>query len=566
MTSPIHIKQSFEIQSKDVEFKEDYIYANYLYETCKVNNSKGKIIVEPVKRNYTFRTNRKVPKTGLLMIGLGGNNGTTVTGGILANKHNLTWQSRRGEMKPNYFGSITQASTTYIGCNEKNEQVYVSLSSLLPMLNPHDLVIGGWDINDYALDKAMERAQVFEYSLQEKLKPYLSKIKPMKSVYYPDFIAANQADRANNILEGNNACSAHLQQIREDIRNFKQNNKLDKVIVIWTATTERYTDVIEGVHDDEKNFLKAIEDGHKEIAPSQIFAAAAILEGCSYINGSPQNTFCPALIQMAEKHNVFIMGDDFKSGQTKIKSALVDFLVSSGIKPESIVSYNHLGNNDGKNLSAPQQFRSKEISKSNVVDDMVASNKILYAENEKPDHVVVIKYVPFVQDSKRAMDEYISSIFMNGMNTIVLHNTCEDSLLAAPIIIDLVILTELFQRIEWKLFEMPNSKFANMNSILTVLSFLLKAPLVPNDSPLVNALFKQRSCLENILRACVGLPPINDMLLEHKTVKHITCDDIIIDNFKEKENLKSVHTNHDIHNIDTSLSSSIEEKHEKHEQ
>jgi len=524
MTSPKHLKQNFEIQSKDIEYSDDYIYSNYLYQTCKVHSSKEKVVVEPIKRSYTFRTNRKVPKTGLLMIGLGGNNGTTVTGGITANKHNLTWQTNRGEMKSNYFGSITQASTTFLGCNEKNEQIYASFSSLLPMLNPNDLVIGGWDINDFSLDKAMERAQVYDYNLQVKLKPYLCKIKPMKSIYYPDFIAANQADRANNILQGDNACLEHLQQIREDIRNFKQNNQLDKVIVIWTATTERYTDVIEGVHDGEKNFLKAIEDGHKEIAPSQIFAAAAILEGCSYINGSPQNTFCPALIQMAEKYHVFIMGDDFKSGQTKIKSVLVDFLVSSGIKPESIVSYNHLGNNDGKNLSAPQQFRSKEISKSNVVDDMVASNKILYAENEKPDHAVVIKYVPFVKDSKRAMDEYISTIFMNGMNTIVLHNTCEDSLLAAPIIIDLVVLTELFERIEWKLTEMINSKFENMRSILTVLSFLLKAPLVPHDTPLVNALFKQRSCLENILRACTGLPPINDMLLEHKTINHFTCE------------------------------------------
>lgn len=565
MTSPIHLKQNFEVQSKDIEISDDYIYSNYSYQTCKVHQSKGKTVVEPIKRNYTFRTNRKVPKTGLLMIGLGGNNGTTVTGGILANKHNVTWHTNRGEMKPNYFGSITQASTTYLGCNDKNEQVYVSLSSLIPMLNPNDLVIGGWDINDYSLDKAMERAQVFDYNLQAKLKPYLSKIKPMKSVYYPDFIAANQADRASNILQGDHACSEHLQQIREDIRTFKQTNKLDKVIVIWTATTERYTDVIEGVHDDEKNFLKAIEDGHTEIAPSQMFAAAAILEGCAYINGSPQNTFCPALIQMAEKYHTFIMGDDFKSGQTKIKSALVDFLVSSGIKPESIVSYNHLGNNDGKNLSAPQQFRSKEISKSNVVDDMVSSNKILYAENEKPDHVVVIKYVPFVQDSKRAMDEYISTIFMNGLNTIVLHNTCEDSLLAAPLIIDLVVLTELFQRIEWKLTEMINSKFETMRSILTVLSFLLKAPLVPNDSPLVNALFKQRSCLENIIRACVGLPPINDMLLEHKTINHITCDDIIMNSLKEEGHFKTVHNNHH-HNGTSNGLLSIEEKQEKNEQ
>ena len=146
-------------------------------------------------------------------------------------------------------------------------------------------------------------------------------------------------------------------------------------------------------------------------------------------------------------------------------------------QPTSIVSYNHLGNNDGMNLSAPQTFRSKEISKSNVVDDMVNSNAILYEPGEHPDHVVVIKvnfvspiflflslvraliilsallplqYVPYVGDSKRAMDEYTSEIFMGGKNTIVLHNTCEDSLLAAPIILDLVLLAELSTRIEFK--------------------------------------------------------------------------------------------------------------------
>lgn len=158
------------------------------------------------------------------------------------------------------------------------------------------------------------------------------------------------------------------------------------------------------------------------------------------------------MIELAEREKVYIGGDDFKSGQTKFKSVLVDFLVSAGIKPCSIVSYNHLGNNDGYNLSAPQQFRSKEISKSNVVDDMVRSNQLIYGQGLKhPDHTVVIKYVPFVGDSKRAMDEYISELMLGGRNTIVVHNTCEDSLLASPIIIDLVILTELCQRITFKI-------------------------------------------------------------------------------------------------------------------
>ena len=122
---------------------------------------------------------------------------------------------------------------------------------------------------------------------------------------------------------------------------------------------------------------------------------------CTYINGSPQNTFVPGVLDLAKQRGVFVGGDDFKSGQTKIKSVLVDFLISAGLKPASIVSYNHLGNNDGKNLSFPLTFRSKEISKSNVVDDMVESNPILYQSGEKPDHCIVIKYIPYVGDSKR---------------------------------------------------------------------------------------------------------------------------------------------------------------------
>merc|ERR1712054_244151 len=169
-----------------------------------------------------------------------------------------------------------------------------------------------------------------------------------------------------------------------------------------------------------------------------------------YINGSPQNTFVPGVVQLAEQHDVMIGGDDFKSGQTKMKSVLVDFLISAGLKPTAIVSYNHLGNNDGKNLSAPQTFRSKEISKSNVVDDMVMSNRILYEPHEHPDHVVVIKYVPKVGDSKRAMDEYTAEIFMGGSQTIVMHNTCEDSLLATPLILDLAILADMTSRISYK--------------------------------------------------------------------------------------------------------------------
>merc|ERR1712232_817238 len=220
------------------------------------------------------------------------------------------------------------------------------------------------------------------------------------------------------------------------------------------ANTERYADIQEGVNDTADNVLAAIGCDEPEIAPSTIFAVACILEGVPFINGSPQNTFVPGCMELAIREKSLIGGDDFKSGQTKMKSVLVDFLVGAGLKPTSIVSYNHLGNNDGKNLSAPMCFRSKEISKSDVVNDMVESNGLLYKPGEHPDHCIVIKYIPAVNDSKRAMDEYTSQIFMGGTNTIVMHNTCEDSLLAAPLILDLVLLAEMTQRIEFRRSDM----------------------------------------------------------------------------------------------------------------
>ncbi|KAK1132150.1 Inositol-3-phosphate synthase 1-A, variant 2 [Melipona bicolor] len=447
-----------------------------------------------------------------MLVGWGGNNGTTITAALIANKLKLTWETKNSIQKANWYGSLIQASTVRLGKGNK-EDVYVPMSWMLPMVNPDDIEVDGWDISNMNLADAMQRAKVLDVNLQKQLIPHLMHMKPRKSIYYSDFIAANQEKRANNIISGTKF--EQLEKIREDIAEFKATKNLDQVIILWTANTERFSEIIPGVNDTAENLLNAIKESHSEISPSTVFAVAAALEGCTYINGSPQNTFVPGAIELAEKHKTFIGGDDFKSGQTKLKSVLVDFLVSAGIKPVSIVSYNHLGNNDGYNLSAPQQFRSKEISKSNVVDDMVQSNKILYQPGEKPDHCVVIKYVPYVGDSKRAMDEYTSEILLGGHNTIVIHNTCEDSLLATPIILDLVLLAEICSRITFKLAD-TKDEFTGFHSVLSILSYLCKAPLVPRGTPIVNALFRQRAAIENILRACLALPPENNMLLEHK--------------------------------------------------
>ncbi|XP_073402243.1 inositol-3-phosphate synthase 1 [Dendrobates tinctorius] len=502
--------ERFKIESPNVRYLKDLIEADYSYNTTQVYEENEVTKVKPCSTKFTFRTERKVPKLGVMLVGWGGNNGTTVTAAVLANRLGMSWMTKTGKKVANYYGSLFQSSTVSLGCGPDGD-VHIPFCDLLPMVHPNDIIFDGWDISCLNLADAMKRAEVLDWQLQEQLRPYMEKMQPRPSIYIPEFIAANQEDRADHVIHGTKA--EQVQKIREDIQEFKRTSGVDKVIVLWTANTERFCDVIPGVNDTADNLLKAIEL-ELEVSPSTMFAVASILEGCAYINGSPQNTFVPGAIELAVRHSVFIGGDDFKSGQTKIKSVLVDFLVSAGLKTVSIVSYNHLGNNDGKNLSAPQQFRSKEISKSNVVDDMVQSNPILYGANEKPDHCVVIKYVPYVGDSKRAMDEYTSEIMMGGTNTIVIHNTCEDSLLASPIILDLVILTEVCQRISFR--HEKDEDFQTFHSVLSILSFLCKAPLVPEGAPVINALFRQRNCIENILRACLGLPPQNHMMLEYK--------------------------------------------------
>jgi len=188
--------------------------------------------------------------------------------------------------------------------------------------------------------------------------------------------------------------------------------------------------------------------------------------------------------------------------------------VSAGIKPQSIISYNHLGNNDGKNLSSERQFKSKELSKKSCVDDILASNKVLYPQSIKIDHEIIIKYVPFTGDSKKAMDEYCSSIFLNGLHTLVVYNVCEDSLLAAPIILDLLLLTEIFERVQYKVGETDD--FQRFNSVLSTLGYLCKAPLTDVDTPLVNSLYRQKEALNNIFKACAGLHCDDNMLLEFR--------------------------------------------------
>ncbi|KAF5960540.1 hypothetical protein HYC85_001749 [Camellia sinensis] len=501
--------ESFKVESPNVKYTESEIHSVYNYETTElVHENKNGIYqwtVKPKSVKYEFKTDTHVPKLGVMLVGWGGNNGSTLTGGVIANREGISWATKDKVQQANYFGSLTQASTIRVG-SFNGEEIYAPFKSLLPMVNPDDIVFGGWDISDMNLADAMARAKVFDIDLQKQLRPYMESMVPLPGIFYPDFIAANQGSRANNVIKGTK--KDQVQQIIKDMREFKEKNKVDKVVVLWTANTERYSNVIVGLNDTMESLLASVDKNESEISPSTLYAIACVLENIPFINGSPQNTFVPGLIDLAIRGNSLIGGDDFKSGQTKMKSVLVDFLVGAGIKPTSIVSYNHLGNNDGMNLSAPQTFDPKRSPKATLWTTWSPAMPSFMS----PASILTM----LLSSSMFHMWEIARG---QWMNTHQRYSWCfttlaEDSLLAAPIILDLVLLAELSTRIQLK--AEGEGKFHSFHPVATILSYLTKAPLVPPGTPVVNALSKQRAMLENILRACVGLAPENNMILEYK--------------------------------------------------
>lgn len=213
-------KDLFVVNSPNVEYTEDAIKTKYTYRTTDVTqNADGKYVAVPKETLYDFKVDRKIPKVGVMLVGWGGNNGTTVTAGIIANKRNLVWETKQGERAANYYGSVIMSSTTKLGVDSKTgKEINIPFHDLLPMVHPNDLVIGGWDISSMNLSDAMNRAKVLSPSLKSLVRKEMATMTPLRSIYYPDFIAANQEERADNVLEGTKACTAHVEQIRKDIR------------------------------------------------------------------------------------------------------------------------------------------------------------------------------------------------------------------------------------------------------------------------------------------------------------------------------------------------------------
>lgn len=415
---------------------------------------------------------------GVLLVGLGGNNGSTFLASLLAHRENITWKSHSGEiLKPDWLGS-----TIMMGSTDSGDRLFERFH----FTHPLDIKVGGWDISGADMSDAVRRAGVLNWQIEESLRPILREIKPWRAVYNRDFIAMNQESRADNVYPHEMSLREQLEYIRGDIRKFKTG--MDNCIVLWTANTEKM------LSDAPKSVLRSIEEDDKErVSPSMIYAVASILEGCAFLNGSPQNTITEGIVELAREHKTYVGGSDFKTGQTRFKSMMMDFLSTCGIRVSSIASYNHLGNNDGLNLSQEDCFKSKEISKRDVIDDVIQNNKLLY-NDKTPDHCVVIKYIPAVGDSKRAIDEYTSDIFMGGKQTISVYNVCEDSLLATPVMLDLILVTDYMMRFR-KEYSEP---------VLQELSLFFKAPLPNPRGEVVNIFRRQHQMLERGLESLGG--------------------------------------------------------------
>lgn len=213
-------KDLFSVDSPNVTYTDKEIKSKYVYHTTSVSQSEaGTYIAKPKKTIYDFKIDRKIGKVGMMLVGWGGNNGSTVTAGIIANRRGLVWETREGPREANYFGSVVMASTMKLGTDSKTgKEIHIPFHKVLPMVHPNDLVIGGWDISGMNLAQAMDRATVLEPTLKNLVKKEMAEMKPLPSIYYPDFIAANQGDRADNVLEGSKASTAHVEKLRKDIR------------------------------------------------------------------------------------------------------------------------------------------------------------------------------------------------------------------------------------------------------------------------------------------------------------------------------------------------------------
>ena len=416
-------------------------------------------------------------KLGVMVVGLGAVTTTFMTGVLMA---------RKGLAKP--VGAMTQYDKVRVG--KGADKKYLKYDEIVSMASLDDIVFGAWDVYPENAYESAINCEVLKEKDINPVKDELEKIVPMKAAFDKNF-----AKR----LEGNNVkeCKDRwnmTEQLREDIRNFKKENGCDRIVVLWAASTEVYVPVNEKVHYTLADLEAAMKADDKEnIAPSMCYAYAALAEGAPFIMGAPNTTVdIPAMWEMAEKTKMPIAGKDFKTGQTLVKSGFAPIIGTRCLGLAGWFSTNILGNRDGLVLDEPANFRTKEVSKLSTLESILVPE-------EQPDlytdyyHKVRINYYPPRNDNKEGWDNIDIFGWMGYPMQIKIDFLCRDSILAAPLCLDLVLLSDLAAR-------------AGRWGTQRFLSFFLKSPMhdyTKNEVP-VNHLFQQYAMLKNAIREMGG--------------------------------------------------------------
>jgi myo-inositol-1-phosphate synthase len=423
-------------------------------------------------------------KLGVLLVGLGAVS-TTFIAGVEAIKEGLA--------EP--IGSLTQMGTIRLG--KRTDNRVPKVNKFVPLANLNDLVFGAWDIFPDSAFAAAMHAGVLEKDLLAKLKKPLQKIKPMKAVFDQSYVKRLSG---TNVKSGKNKLDlAH--QLIEEIAEFKRKNKCDRLVMIWAASTEIFMKQ-HAVHRNLETLEKAMRENHKAIAPSMIYAYAALKSGVPFANGAPNLTVdIPALMDLANQKGVAVCGKDFKTGQTLMKTILAPGLKSRMLGLHGWYSTNILGNRDGEVLDDPDSFKTKEESKLSVLEYILQPE--VYPQLYKDfSHVVRINYYPPRGDNKEGWDNIDIFGWLGYKMQIKIDFLCRDSILAAPIVLDLALFLDLAQR-------------TGMKGVQEWLSFYFKSPMTAPKLYPEHDIFIQLMKLKNTLRHLRGEDLITHLGLEY---------------------------------------------------
>jgi myo-inositol-1-phosphate synthase len=423
-------------------------------------------------------------KLGILLPGMGAV-ATTFIAGVEA--------IRRGLSRP--IGSLTQMGTVRLG--KRTEGRNPRISELVPLASLDDVVFGGWDVYPDSAYEAARKAGVLHGEHLSALKPFLETVKPWPAVFDPVYVKKLQG---TNVKKGSSKRDL-AEQVEADIARFKKDNGLDRLVMVWCGSTEVYRQAGD-VHSTIEKFEKGLDASDPDILPSMIYAYAAIKAGIPYANGAPNlSADIPALMDLARKTGSPISGKDFKTGQTMMKTILAPGFKARLLGMDGWYSTNILGNRDGEVLDDPESFKTKEVSKLGVLEHILQPH--LYPDlYGKIHHVVRINYYPPRGDNKEGWDNIDIFGWMGYPMQIKVDFLCRDSILAAPIVLDLAIFSDLAAR-------------AGMSGIQEWLSFYYKSPMTAPGLYPEHDLFIQLMKLKNTLRHLRGEELITHLGLEY---------------------------------------------------